>query len=177
MTTVTHPGESTETITAREWSLSRDVSAPRELVFKAWIVPSLVARWWGPEGFTTPVCDIDPRPGGAYRIVLRDPAGAEYPLKGIYLEVAEPERIVMTEAWDEHPPEWQKMLRDLHEGDDEPAQEALTTVTFDEHDGVTTVTVRTLFETTAVRDAMVKMGTDDGWSQSFDRLDDLLSRL
>jgi uncharacterized protein YndB with AHSA1/START domain len=175
--TVTYPAEFDERTAVREWSISHDVKAPRELVFRAWIVPSLLARWWGPEGFTNPVCDIDPRPGGTYRIVMRDPEGVEYPLTGVYREIVEPERIVMIDAWDQHPPEWREMLRALYQGDDEPAQEALNTVTFVERDGVTTVAVRALFETTATRDAMVAMGMDESWSQSFERLDDLLSRL
>jgi uncharacterized protein YndB with AHSA1/START domain len=91
------------------------------------------------------------------------------------LSPVESKRLALADAWDEHPAEWQDMLPRLHAGEGEPAQEALNTVTFDEHDGKTTLTIRTLFETAAVRDAMVQMGMEDGWSQSLDRLEELLA--
>lgn len=177
MTTATRPLEPTERVARREWKTSRVLPAPRELVFKAWIVPSLLALWWGPKGFASPVCDLDPRPGGSYRIVMRHPDGVDYPLKGVYLEIVEPERIVMTEDWDEHPPKWHRRLLAALHGDPAGTSEALTTVTFGEHTGLTTITVTTRFESAAVRDAMVAMGMEEGWSQSLDRLAELLARL
>lgn len=163
--TATNPSE-------RESATTRVFDAPRELVFKAWTQPEHMTRWWGPKGFTNPVCETDVRPGGAYRIVMRSPEGAEYPLKGVYREVVEPERLVLTDNWDDHPDEWQALLREnREEGEGKPAQEALNTVTFEEHDGKTTLTIRTLFESVAVRDAMLKMGMSEGWAQSLDRLE------
>lgn len=177
MTTATRSIELAERTAGREWSIRRDFDAPRDLVFKVWTVPTLLARWWGPTGFTNPVCELDPRPGGAYRIVMRDPEGIEYPVKGVYREVVEPERLVMTDIWDEHPAEWHAVLRSLREGGAELSQEALNTVTFEDLGDGTRLTLRTLFESGAVRDAMVKMGMENGWSESFARLDELLARL
>jgi len=77
---------------------TRVFDAPRELVWKVWTDPKHVARWWGPHGFTNPVCELDVRPGGAIRIHMRGPDGTVYPMTGVYLEVVEPERIVFTSA-------------------------------------------------------------------------------
>ena len=82
----------------REIVVVRVFDAPRALVFKAWTDPKRLAEWWGPKGFTNPVCEADPRPGGKWRIVMRGPDGADYPHGGQYLEVTPPERIVMTNA-------------------------------------------------------------------------------
>jgi uncharacterized protein YndB with AHSA1/START domain len=157
----------------REFLLSRLFDAPRELVFEAWTDPKQMARWWGPKGFTNPVCEMDVRPGGPYRIVMRSPEGAEYPLKGIFHEIVKPVKIVFTDNWEEHPADWHELL--LKYGADRPAREALNTVTFEDRDGKTLLTIRTLFESVAVRDAMVKMGMNEGWSQSLDRLEELLA--
>src|SRR5450756_2839361 len=63
---------------------TRVFAAPRDLVFEAWTRPEHVRWWWGPRGFTVTVCEIDLRPGGAYRSVHRGPDGNDYPFKGVY---------------------------------------------------------------------------------------------
>src|ERR1700730_7092158 len=80
----------------RELKITRVFDAPREMVFKAWTDPKLLAQWWGPKGFTNPVCELDVRPGGAIRVHMRGPDGTVYPMTGVYQEVVEPERIVFT---------------------------------------------------------------------------------
>jgi len=87
---------------------------------------------------------------------------------------AEPERLVLTDAWDEHLAEWHHMLKRLHAGESELAREAPNTVTFDAHDGMTRLMIRALFDSVPLRDAMVNMGMEDGWSESLDRLEELL---
>ncbi len=159
----------------RDFMITRIIDAPRALVFRAWTEPRHLARWWGPRGFTNPVCELDVRPGGAYRIVMRapPPEAVEYPLKGVYREVVEPERLVMTMDCSEHPAAWHDLVKsNRQKGEDNPAGEMLTTVTFEEEGGggKTRVTVRTRFESGAVRDAMLKMGMTEGWSQSLERL-------
>jgi uncharacterized protein YndB with AHSA1/START domain len=67
----------------REIVLTRIFDAPRALVFKAWTDPKLMVQWWGPRGFTNPVCELDVRVGGAWRIVMRTPDGMEYPCDGV----------------------------------------------------------------------------------------------
>src|SRR6202047_3520839 len=103
--------------------ITRVFDAPRGLVFKAWI------GWWGPRGFTNPICELDARVGGAWRIVMRSPAGIEYPCGGVYREIVEPERLVFTN------------IATDNEGN--PVLDGLTTVIFAEHGGKTKLTLQT----------------------------------
>jgi len=149
----------------------RVFNALRALVFKAWTDPTRMARWWGPHNFTNPVCEMDVRPGGAYRIVMRSPEGVEYPIKGVYREIVEPQRLVMTLDCSEHPAAWHDLVNpNRQKGEGNPAGEMLQTATFEELDGKTTLTIRTRFNSVAIRDAMLKMGMTEGWSQSLERL-------
>jgi uncharacterized protein YndB with AHSA1/START domain len=161
----------------REFVISRVLDAPRELVWKAWIDPERMAQWWGPAGFTSPVCEMDVRPGGAHRIVMRGADGVEYPVKGIYREVVAPERLVMTLDCSEHPAQWHNLVKPYRRRDEvNPAGEMLSTVTFEDLGGRTRLTIRTLFESGAIRDALLKMGMSDGWSQSLVRLEEHLAK-
>ena len=163
--------------TDRDFVLTRTFDAPRERVFAAWTDPKQMAQWWGPKGFTNPVCQMDVRPGGRYRIVMRSPEGAEYPIVGEFVEIVRPSRIVMTMDASEHPKEFFDQLDAVR-----PASEKgrgfrpLTTVLFDEHFGKTTVTVIQTFETPADVDANRKLGAEEGWGQSFEKLDAELVR-
>ena len=91
----------------REVTLTRLIEAPRTLVWAAWTEPEQMAKWWGPHHFTNPVCEMDVRPGGVIRIVMRAPDDApaqfrgDHPMTGIFHEVVEPERIVFTSAVDD----------------------------------------------------------------------------
>src|ERR1700722_7233031 len=76
--------------------LTRLFDAPRDLVFKAWTDPKHLAQWFGPHGFTNPVCEVDLRPGGIWRHVMRGPDGNDYPMISIFQEVLPPERLVFT---------------------------------------------------------------------------------
>ena len=109
---------------------------------------------------------------------MRSPDGVEYPVKGVYLEIVEPERLVFTDDADEHPAEWQDLLNKYRQkGKGEPALKLLVTVTFEEHDGRTKLTIRTRFESDADRDATLKMGAAEGWAQSLERLDALVAKI
>src|ERR1043165_6778898 len=81
----------------RELVISRIIDAPRERVFKTWI--RRLPEWWGPYGMTTPVCEMDRRPGGLFRTVMRASDGSEFRSRGVFLEIIEPERIVFTDAF------------------------------------------------------------------------------
>jgi uncharacterized protein YndB with AHSA1/START domain len=84
-------------MTRREYTSSRVLDAPRELVWKAWTEPEQLARWWGPKGMTTPrdKIDVDLRPGGVFRLTMvSEQGGAEFPSDMRFREVVEPERIV-----------------------------------------------------------------------------------
>lgn len=79
--------------------ITRTFRAKRERVFRAWTNPEELKRWWGPAGFVTPAAEIDLRVGGQYCITMQAPSGNRFRLSGTYVEVAPPERLVMTWSW------------------------------------------------------------------------------
>ena len=81
--------------------LTRVFNAPRARVFEAWTNPERAAMWWGPLGFSTEACEMDVRAGGTYRIRMRSPQGTIHTKRGIYQEVAPPERLIFTWAWED----------------------------------------------------------------------------
>ena len=153
-----------------DFVISRVFEAPREQLWQAWTDPRHMARWWGPRAFTNPVCEMDVRPGGAYRIVMRSPDGVDYPLTGVFQEISKPERLVLTMDPSGHPDAWHDAINPHRRKGENAAGELLQTVTFADVGGQTRLTVRTRFASAAIRDAMVKMGMNEGWSQSLDRL-------
>jgi uncharacterized protein YndB with AHSA1/START domain len=146
----------------RELTLTRIFRAPRALVFQAWTDPKQVAQWWGPKGFTNPVCEVDARVGGSLRIVMRAPDGTEYPMIGVFREVVAPERLVFT-----------NMPVDAQ---GKPLMDGLTTVTFAEHDGGTKLTVHTRASGLAPHAARMLEGMEAGWTQMIERLEAYVAR-
>src|ERR1700689_1494920 len=96
MATTTDTSPAPVQTSVRELTLTRTFDAPRDLVFAAFTDPAHLAQWWGPRGFTNPVCEIDPRVGGVLRIDMRDPNGNVYPMKGVIRDIVPPERLVFT---------------------------------------------------------------------------------
>jgi len=143
----------------REIVISRVFDAPRALVFKAWTDPKHVAQWWGPTGFSAPACEIDLRVGGLFRVNLLGPDGVEYPCTGFFREVVEPERIVYVGTSEDGPAC----------GSGLPPRSTVT-VTFEESDRKTTLTIHTLLESTTHRDAAMRDGFNIGWGMSLERL-------
>src|SRR5277367_63140 len=82
--------DATATSRERELVVTRVLDAPRRLVFKAWTEPEQVARWWGPQGFVTTLCEMDIWPGGAYRVGMRSSQGTHHVRRGVYREIVEP---------------------------------------------------------------------------------------
>jgi uncharacterized protein YndB with AHSA1/START domain len=144
----------------REVVVTRSFAAPRELVFDAWTKPQHLPHWMlGPDGWTMPVCEIDLRPGGAWRFAWRNADGGEMEMRGVYQEVARPGRLVSTESW----------------GGDWP--DTLNTLTLADRGGRTELTQRVLYPNKAARDAALATGMKDGMARSFERLDDYLRRI
>src|SRR5579862_4148120 len=140
----------------REIVITRFFDAPPEVVFEAWTDPEQLARWWGPEGFTNPVCELDVRVGGDWRIVMLAPDGAMYLCRGVYLEIVARDRPGSTNsAVDAAAP---------------AVLDGLTTVTFEEEDGTTKLTLRTRAVALVPRAVEKLAGMDTGWSMSLDRL-------
>jgi uncharacterized protein YndB with AHSA1/START domain len=153
---ITTPGD-------REIVMTRAFNAPRQLVWDAYTQPELVRRWLlGPPGWSMPVCEIDLRVGGGYRYVWRhDADGQQMGMRGVYREVAPPQRLVATEKFDES---W-------YPG------EALDTTVLTEQGGRTTVTLTVRYESSEARDAVLKTPMAEGVSAGYDRLEELLASL
>jgi len=143
--------------------------APRSLVFQAWTQPERVKRWWGPKNFTTPVCEIDLRPGGVFRTCVHSPEGQDFWSQGVYREIVEPERIVCTDSFAD---EQGNVVSPEHYGiSSEWPVEALITVIFTEHAGKTRLTLQhSPLPLRRERDLCRQ-----GWEESFDRLADYLA--
>lgn len=155
----------TVTGTDREIVISRVFDAPRELVWKAWTDPQHIVQWRRPKGFSNSSCESDLRVGGTFLLNMCAPDGNTYPCKGIFREIVEPERIVCDSTADESHPC----------GAGLPPR-SVVTVTFVEHDGKTTLTLHTRFETEARRDAANAAGFSSSWTECLGKLDDFLTQ-
>ena len=116
-------GDAAARSAAWELAISRSFDAPRGEVFQAWTDPARIVRWWGPRGFRIPSCRMDVREGGAWRVCMRSPEGTDHWVQGVFREVAEPDRLAFTWAWEDE--------------DGKPGHETVVKVDFTEQGGRT----------------------------------------
>jgi uncharacterized protein YndB with AHSA1/START domain len=136
---------------ADELVITRDIAAPRARVFAAWTDARKASRWWAPEDFTPLSCEMDVRPGGAWRRRMRAPDGTVVTKWGVYREITAPERLVFT-------------YRTESAGVIDP--ETLVTLTFADLGDRTRLTLRhTAFESDAAR-----LDHQGGWTSALERL-------
>jgi uncharacterized protein YndB with AHSA1/START domain len=153
---------------SREFGLTRVFNAPRDLVFNVWTDPRYVALWWGVEGATIPRCELDVRPGGAWRIDMRTASGVVYQNAGVFLQVIANERLVYSDIPDPTSPAWAGA----------PPKPYLHTVSFeDDSSGGTRVVLRVRADSAADCERLLKLGMRDGMSQGLDRFARLLREL
>ena len=146
----------------KEIAMTRVFNAPRRFVFDAWTKPELLRRWLGVrEGWTMAICEIDLRVDGTYRYVWRGPKGEKLGLGGTFREIARPDRLISTEAFED---EWY-------------SGEALDTLVLTETDGRTTATLTMLLESKDARDMALRSGMETGVAQSYDVLDSVLASI
>ena len=150
--TVTTPSD-------REIQMTRIFDAPRDLVFEAHTSCEHMSNWWGPRKYEVASCEIDFRPGGDWRIVHRAP-GEEHGFRGEFREIVRPERIVWT-----------------FEYEGMPGHVSVGTLTLEEHDGKTTLTATSVFDSVEDRDGMLESGMESGAAETYDRLDEYLEVL
>lgn len=136
--------------------MKRVLRAPRSLVYRALTEPAELAKWWGPRGFTAPSVDFDPRVGGSYRIAMQPPEGEAFYLTGEFREVDPPARLVYSFRWEDPTP--------------------------DDRETVVTLSLRELDDGTELDFAQGMFATEErrglhreGWTNSFDKLEQLLS--
>lgn len=147
-----------------ELTITRIFDAPRDLLWKAWTEPERVMRWWGPKGFTSPVCKIDLRIGGSYLFCMLSPDGEDFWSTGVYREIVPPAKIVCTDSFaDEDGNVVPATYYDM--GDDFPLELQIT-VSFEEHDGKTKMTLLHA----GLPSGTMKDATAQGWNESFDKL-------
>lgn len=149
------------TPTDREIVLVKEFAAPRRLVFDAHTKPELLKRWFGPHDWRLVVCEVDLRPGGSWYYLMCGPAGAEMTLRGTYLEITPPERLVTTES--------------NVDCEARAAHETIASVELVEHATGTTLTNTVRFPTKEIRDAVLASGMARGVGEGFDRLTALLT--
>ena len=133
-------------------------------MWKAWTEPERFKRWWGPKGFTAPVCKIDFRVGGKNLYCMRSPEGQDFWSTGVYREIVEPERIVTTDSFADEkgnvvPPTYYRMSADF-------PLEYQVTLTFEEHDGKTKMTL----SHAGIPKGQMSDLAQAGWNESFDKL-------
>jgi uncharacterized protein YndB with AHSA1/START domain len=139
--------------------ITRLLGAPRELVWEAWTNPEHVAKWWGPNGFTTTTEVMDVREGGVWRHTMHGPDGTDYPNECKYLEVVRPERIVHSQGDGQR--EWFQ-----------------STVVFAVEGEQTRVTIKQVFPTAEARNEVVeKYGAIKGGQQHLARLAEYLTQM
>jgi uncharacterized protein YndB with AHSA1/START domain len=141
----------------REIVMTRVFDASRRLVWDAFTRPELLKRWFGPRGWSLVVCEVDLKVGGGFRFVLRGPDGKDMGMRGVYREIAPPERSVHMESFDDYPGESQ------------------VTGVFVEHGGKTTLTATVLYPSKEVRDLVIQSGMEHGAAESYDKLAELLA--
>lgn len=147
-----------ERASERELVITRTFNAPARIVFAAWTKPELMKLWWAPKSSGVPLrsCEMDVRVGGGYRLEFGHDAATSMAFFGRYIEVEPPSRLVWT--------------------NDESEDAAVTTVTFEDRDGQTLLTLRELYPSKAALDEAMA-GMEDGMPEQFEQLDGLLVTL
>jgi len=140
-----------------EIELMRVFDAPRRLVFEACTKPEHVRQWWGLRGSTMVSCEMDFRPGGTWRFVVREADGSENAFRGEYREIVPPERVVQT-----------------FELEGMPGAVSVETMTLTEDGGKTTLRTTSRFDSIEARDGMLQSGMERGAAETYDRLEELL---
>jgi uncharacterized protein YndB with AHSA1/START domain len=129
------------------------------MVFDAFAKPELLKRWFGPRGWSLDTCEVDQKVGGGFRFILNGPDGKKLGMRGIYREIAAPERSVHVESYDDYP------------------GESLVTSAFTEDNGKTTLTVTVEYPSPEVRDIVLKSGMEHGAAETYDKLAEMLAAI
>jgi uncharacterized protein YndB with AHSA1/START domain len=144
-----------------EMILTRLLDAPADKLFRCWTRPELIKQWFAPRPFTTPVAEVDLRPGGANNIVMKSPDGQDIPCPGQYLDVVPGRKIVFTDAF----------LGNWVPKDGAPF--VVATVTFEPEGNQTRYTATVRHWSEADRKRHEEMGFYPGWGQCAEQLEAL----
>jgi uncharacterized protein YndB with AHSA1/START domain len=158
---MTNSGRAVVTLpTETQLVITREFDAPKHLVFKAWTTPELIKRWWGGDRGEVTIAEVDLRVGGKWRYVMMANGGFEVAFHGMYREIVPNERVVSTQVFE--------LVPDV---------EAVSTDTFTEDEGRTTLTIQVDHPNQESRDAHVNSGMEGGMNEAMDHLDMVLASL
>jgi uncharacterized protein YndB with AHSA1/START domain len=149
------------------FTITQTFKAPRELVWECYTRPEHMVHFWGPHGSTTPVCEVDLRPGGIWRTVMRFESGQEYGYTSVYLAIEKPERLVYRDA----PYDWTGGIDGL------PPCEIHSTILLIEATGKTVMELTVRAPDIAHRDGMIERGFGEMVRAGNERLDSYLATL
>jgi uncharacterized protein YndB with AHSA1/START domain len=142
--------------TNREMRITRRMKAPIELVWKVWTDPEHIVHWWGPNGFTSTIHEMDFKEGGEWKLTMHGPDGTNYPNRSVYKEIVPLKKIIF-EHFNPH---------------------FFTTVLFESQDGETIIDWSMLFDTVEMRDIVVKAHkADKGQKENVEKLEKYLAEL
>lgn len=140
-----------------ELNVERVINIPSSLVFDAWVKPEHLVHWWGPDGFTVTITEMDVRPGGEWQSVMHGPDGTDYKNRSVFIETNRPNRLIYSHV---------------------TGPRFLMTVSFEALDDQTRLTMQMKFDTVAEYDNAVKtFGIVDGARQTIDRLEHYLKKV
>ncbi|MCU1676302.1 MAG: Activator of Hsp90 ATPase 1 family protein [Frankiales bacterium] len=145
----------------RDILISRDVAAPRDLVFRAYTDPALIAQWFGPRRLDISEIEYDASNGGRWRIVHTDAEGNRYGFHGVHHGDSSPENGVVR----------------TFEFEGAPGHVSMETAKFLEHGGTTTIDMVVVFQSVEARDAHIESGMEGGLNESLERLDEVVASL
>ena len=140
--------------------ITRQFDAPRHLVYRAWTTPELIRRWWAGDRGQVTSAEVDLRPGGRWRYVMTANGGFEVAFHGEYREIVPDERIVSTEVFEGM-----------------PDAAAVSTATFAEQDGRTTLAILVEHTSQEHRDMHLNSGMEEGMNESLDHLEQVAASL
>jgi uncharacterized protein YndB with AHSA1/START domain len=166
--TMTSEKKATLTLPAEDQILiAREFDAPKHLVYKAWTTPELVAKWWTAKRGTARSMEIDLRVGGRWRYAMDADNGQEVAFHGEYREIVPNERVVSTEVYEGAPLPPEQL----------EANATVNTVTFEEEDGRTKVTMLIQCPSNEVREAIIASGMEAGLQDALDLLEEVAQGL
>jgi uncharacterized protein YndB with AHSA1/START domain len=145
----------------RQLTVSRIIDAPLEMVWKAWTDPEQLKQWWGPKGFTNPVCQWEPEPGKKILIHMQGPDGITYPMDGEFLSIRKPEELVFKSG--------------ALDKNGKRLFEVLNTINFAKKGDRTELTMHAVVTHAGPEAEPYLSGMDAGWGQSLDKLEALIS--
>ena len=140
--------------------VAREFAAPRDLLFRAYMDPELVAQWLGPRDMKMVIDRYEVKDGGVWRYVHVDPDGNEYGFHGVFHGTPSPDGTVQT-----------------FEFEGAPGHVSLGSLSFEEGDGRTVVRVHSVYQSVEARDAVLESGMERGMNEGYERLEDLIARL